>query len=100
MDALKVSEINVAVDQNFETVQIAMGDHGLSDAEKTELLSRLRVIYSNCDVKLHENCLEIALHQGVDRASVELALGDQIIRIKFNREHAELRKLLYSQLMQ
>lgn len=90
----------MAVEQNSEPVKLTIGNLGLSDVEKTELVSRLRVIFSNCDLNLRENDLEFALHKSVDRSSVELAVSDQVIRIKFNREHAELRGLLYKQLMQ
>ena len=88
------------VEENSESVRIAIGNFGLSDVERTELVSRLRVIFSNSDLNLRENDLEFALHKSVDRSSVEVAVSDQIIRIKFNREHAELRSLLYKPLMQ
>lgn len=77
-----------------------MSEHGLNDEEQAELVARLCVIFSNCELKLRENELEISVHKNVDLSSVELALSDQIIRIKFNREHADLRRLLYSQLLQ
>lgn len=95
-----MSDPVVEVEENSEPVKLTIGNLSLSDVEKAELVSRLRVIFSNCNLSLHENDLEVALHNGVDRSSVELALSDQIIRIKFNREHADLRRILYTQLMQ
>lgn len=79
---------------------VDLSGHILTEADKAELISRLSIIFPNCKVALKDNEVEATLHKSVERSSFCLTLNDQILRMKFNRENAGLRQLLYGQLFQ
>lgn len=96
---IKHGALFVVREDDINKFTLAIANHALSDSEQAELVSRLSVVFSNCDISLRDNSVEAILHKSVEPSSFKLALNDQLIRLKYARRTADLRNLLFAQLL-